>query len=1178
MKDSKPLRRRRSLRERGFALIVVISMMVLLMLLGTGILGLASISLRNSGQGDAMAEARANARMALIIALGDLQRTLGPDNGISASSSLVHETPAESNVVGTWESWRWDPEEAGAAASPDYGQKSERFRRWLVSSNDPAQNFDPEFPATGLTGETRWLIEPLAGGDASSGLRGGLVTVDTDTDGPGGYAYAVMDESMKVPVQLPDFEPRNMGDEIARRTAPHRAAPETLIEALNPEQLGNPQRLVSLDTVGLAVGSEQSIKAVEQSLSTQSLSLLTDPVRGGFKTDLTTLFESDDAVDTLFDEQAPYFAANDTAPRWAYLRDHYQHYRELDASPTGTPKMEVAPRDLRPSGDGIETTPTEEKLMPVIAKLQIVFSIVTHYSHISDRVTFFNEKGRPRGNQNYGAPHLVYDPVITLYNPYDVELELEKLRVRIWDPPVVFGFKKNDDWLRPEFARGDYHGLARFQIANESNANARKFFTLLLTDADRRGRPGSPIKLEPGEVKVFSPWVETQWTWGYETAGGYNVRAFFDWNAGNDFGNQDKRTGNIYGVEAIPGWDPRAGLQTDHLSYARRPTATRYDFEIANGWDGGWLGIKNTDTFSVHAKPGRTVTERRSPDFVVDLLAGLREQAESDVLRSYQFTFEDVQQELGGESRRSEIERTFLVDDLLQEPGDPTPGGKSPFAILSMSAKTTVDPNDVSKPWLHNHPVVTGAKQNTRYVGNALDSYDIRFEEMQDFNVFPGIEVEPDTNRGYYGASNTANRGVSKVPMFRVPLLPAASLGDLVPANLVSGSELPRFTRTLGASAAHPLLPASSVETSSPVSGADALLDHAYLMNNELWDRYFFSTVGDFDSPLLDNLDRRTLLGEFFKGNRHLLNARFTAMRPDGEGLDDYINELDGLGDDEFARRIGANLAIAGGFNVNCDDPEVWKAELSSLRDQAVRGWAMREHEVDGKSAFPRMSLPLAGDAETADTNSVDFMGQVRWAGFRALSDEQIDTLANAIVEELRERGREDKAPSLTLGEFVNRRIGGAGQLHTLSGALATAIEKSGINDEFHLEDSKEITGSERVSNTDLNGIAEEEARLGHTGEGAPSILTQGDLLMALAPTLTVRGDTFRIRTYGESRDKAGDVRARAWCEAVVQRMPDYLDPADEPWKTLDELNAANRRFGRRFTITSFRWLTADEV
>ena len=75
---------------------------------------------------------------------------------------------------------------------------------------------------------------------------------------------------------------------------------------------------------------------------------------------------------------------------------------------------------------------------------------------------------------------------------------------------------------------------------------------------------------------------------------------------------------------------------------------------------------------------------------------------------------------------------------MLQAADDKTVGGKSPFAIFSMTAKTTKGELVRSMPSLHNHPVVEGAEQTTSRVGNALDTYDLRFEEVQDFNSNPG--------------------------------------------------------------------------------------------------------------------------------------------------------------------------------------------------------------------------------------------------------------------------------------------------------------------------------------------------------------------------------------------------------------------------------------------------------
>ena len=86
--------------------------------------------------------------------------------------------------------------------------------------------------------------------------------------------------------------------------------------------------------------------------------------------------------------------------------------------------------------------------------------------------------------------------------------------------------------------------------------------------------------------------------------------------------------------------------------------------------------------------------------------------------------------------------------------------------------------------------------------------------------------------------------------------------------------------------------------------------------------------------------------------------------------------------------------------------------------------------------------------------------------------------------------------------------------------------------------------------------------------------MIQSDLLNRLAPSITVRGDTFKIRTYGGVT--VGTQPVKAWCEAVVQRGHDFVDASDA--STDSALNDTNQAFGRRFNIVSLRWLTEAEL
>ncbi|MFC0019567.1 hypothetical protein [Roseibacillus persicicus] len=1167
----------------GFSLVVTITMMILLSLIAVGLLSLSSITIRDSQAGQAEALAKSNARLALALAIGDLQKHLGSDRSATAQSSLINAQSTEPNLVGAWETYHWDPEQGG---SPDYTQKKQNFRKWLVSAPmSKAENLD--FPSAPLDAPIR-LSSPTPSVSGSAPLRASLVPIN-DSEGvlTGGYAYTVVDNSMRVPINIEEQEPENIGELIAHRSAPARSRVETLVTELDPDSRGDLHKINTLETLGLIM-DESTFEENKEHLTAHSLTLLTNPIDGGFKKDLTTAFEDDgNGIDfkQTFGSDSLYYQPNDGAPTWAYLKDHYQHYRSFSDVAGGTPKYTFSRNELRGSARGTDPSPEEETLLPVIAKMQIIFSLVAHEAlNVDNRRQTLDTKAIPRGYRNYGCPNLVYDPVITLYNPYDVALQLDQLRIRVWDPPVAFGFKKNEVYLRSEHNDGDYHGIARFQIANQSDPDARKWFTFVLREM--RGRnPGNPLTLEPGEVKVFSPWVENNWSWQLETSGGYSPRAFFDWNAGRELGNKDNRTNNQMGVETVPGWDVRAGLQTDHLAISgKRPPGTIYPWERGTGFDGaGWLAIHLNDTFGVTAKAQRTITERNSPDFQVDLLAGRDPTAERDVLRSYKFRFGDVSSEISTDDSTDEIERTFRVRDLMQRDTDRSAGGKSPFATLTMTAKTTSDSSDYSKPWVYSHPVVSGADQDTTRVGNALDTYDLRFEEVQDFNTLPGVELNPTTNQSFYGASSSSHGGSTHVPMFKVPVVPASSLGSLLHSNLDPSSTLPRVPRPLGSSWAHPLLPSNGISTQlsgtnldQNTHGSGILLDHSYLINDALWDRTFFSTAASFDSPLLDPLNRANLLEDFFQGNTRLLNPRLTPISSKEYASTDLAEELDQLSESEFMNRIGGTMAIRGGFNINTDSKAAWQAVLTSLRDQEVAAWGGNTFGSSGRTSFPRHGFSLVDDQ--GSNEGITPIGIAEWAGYRSLDDDDIDTLATNIVNQLRLRGDEDQAPNMTVAEFVNRRITREGDLHSLKGILESAIEASGFN-QGALDDYSKSISEASTPPTMIRGVAHGQAYNGETAEGAPPMLSQSDLLAPLAAIMTTRGDTFRIRAYGEARNGKNAPIARAWCEAVIQRTPDYLDPSDQPHLREDELQSeTNVKFGRRFIVTSFRWLSSEEV
>ena len=106
---------------------------------------------------------------------------------------------------------------------------------------------------------------------------------------------------------------------------------------------------------------------------------------------------------------------------------------------------------------------------------------------------------------------------------------------------------------------------------------------------------------------------------------------------------------------------------------------------------------------------------------------------------------------------------------------------------------------------------------------------------------------------------------------------------------------------------------------------------------------------------------------------------------------------------------------------------------------------------------------------------------------------------------------------------------------------------------------------------------------------GSPTALLPSDILSAIGSSLSTRSDTFTIRAYGDVTDKAGSPAAGAcWIEAVVQRIPDFIDDSQLPetdvcnldasWKHNPNLLPINAVLGRRFIILSCRILKSNEL
>lgn len=383
-------------------------------------------------------------------------------------------------------------------------------------------------------------------------------------------------------------------------------------------------------------------------------------------------------------------------------------------------------------------------------------------------------------------------------------------------------------------------------------------------------------------------------------------------------------------------------------------------------------------------------------------------------------------------------------------------------------------------------------------------------------------------------------------------------------------------------------------------------------LNTDLWDSFYFSTLFPFTGDP-NELTAFNVL-EF-------INPRYQIHRPVGLDSNDILTNL------EDSDRAASNLLVKGGFNVNSVSVEAWATLLHGefLEDLSYIVWNRNENDFEDRRMLGRISKSVDPDLNVAYPRfshapgitlygrlGYDGIGDERsiWRnGYRELRPLDLATPINAsggivlpldttptnplagltdlpvylegrgyfaeemariIVAEIRKKvdGKHPNpnigsGPFTSVAEFVN------------SGILQEAIDEVRWRESFDDPlNGPNVAGVRRGLNwyVDVSGTWREMP------DNAPSFLSQRDILSRIGSFLTVRADTFVIRTYGEVRNPVThDIEAVAYGEAVVQRIPQPFD-----WDSVnDQANpttALGRQFGRKFEIISFRWLSPDEI
>lgn len=1149
----------------GFALVITISLMVLLSLLAIGLLSLSSVSIRNSGRSEAMTQAKANARLGLMIALGEIQKTLGPDQSAAAPASMISETPAEPHVAGVWESWTWDP--TTNASVPDYAsEKGSRFQGWLLSDDqEPGRRLDLDFPVQGPSNSVLLVGEGSAEGSDDVEVRGGVVGIDSE-DGNEGFAWAALQEDVKAHVQPGAGDaPDGAAERFASLFSPDESGLASLdfVGALEGDR-DLRQRAITTSTFSLASASSDGGRQFFHHLSPYPLGVLADAAQGGLRRDLTTEFEN--FTTSSLKDQRVLDARTGAEPWWDHLADYYNLHQRLDVAGGGESPINLD-SDLRSFTEinRSNSAPKRAVLTPVVAKVDIVFSLVTH----DLRNQYQNKYAQQDQNRTHYSPWLVFEPVVTMWNPYNVPVEFSELKLYFDKIPVGFRFQKKEGrgaWTEVRNVSTDnteyWWPLSRY-IWGGGKEDAITEFFVRLVGGGAGSRPGGDVVLEPGETRVFTANVTASETWG-------QVKNDFIITSSSDAKNKIQAGGN--GVEYTGGWNRTGGFRFDHLSrfQSYRNPSSLYSFErrMNNRNDWHWVALRSSDGFRVRARlldndnpdTNESADDDRDRSFSMKLSLMTQDARLTDTQKVIQdMTIEvDDFHKLYREGEPKIIEHDIIAAEAYQAESARGPGGKSPFAVLSLTAKPTRDLLHPTKGWLFGNPATANITVDENQAPYSAQSYEMSFLEVFGSNSFPMVDVDIATGtRGFFGPGQTSQYGLTAATMFSLPREPMVSIAQFQSANILASNALPHFNYPVGNSHAHPLIPSDRVMQSR-------MFDHSYGLNWRLWDSFYFSSLSQ-DAPV----DAAS-----FVDGESPLNPRMIFHKPGGMTDGDALARIEGGDPSERGLRVASHQLVRGVFNVNSTSVEAWKAVLSGLKGREIPTREGGERTSDNQTPFGRIIPAVSQNDEAlavgggAGNGGLEAARASRWVGMHRLDDNQIEVLARKIVDEIKKRGQEDGAPILTLGEFVNRRPGSTTDLHAVRGLLQTAIDEANREAQlFSLEDGDPILLTDTVANT--------AALEGNTAEGSPAELLQGDVLHQIGAFLTTHSDTLRIRSYGTAGQDGS--KAEAWCEAIVQRVPEFVDTSDNP-EVVPAPDSVNARFGRRYQVVSFRWLTRNEV
>lgn len=1179
--------------------------MVLLVMIALAMLTLSTIELRGEKHTDHQHAAQANARLALMTAIGELQKYAGSDQRITAEASIL-EKPTDNSAklanrhwVGVWRSdaLKGEPvmgaqpiihrneDNVGPDADSLLDRRSDQSYdaqdqalTWLVSHENEASTL-PDPTRTLPEDESVLLVGPNSVTDADEEVRAQRIAINENGKETGGYAWWIGDEGVKARFDLTDAT-----DGLAK-SQPWQTAMQSGIniingydnyESLAGSDIAKVTSRHSSDLSGCSsseAAARDARRASFHDLTFNSAGLLTDTFRGGFRRDLSIFLNKGSAPD-LGDRQG----LESTTPildseRLREISAKFgliHHWNNLGASSTSgidpiPPKSLAGGTNwgwtgLNYPGSGIDLANQDTApIHPILIDAGISYGVS------------LSKAGNSTGGITPYRINIHYYPRFVLWNPYKVTLNAAKYAVQI-SMPHKFDVKvivPNSPPINLVYFETYYHD-------RYPNLPHRPHFSIPATS------------FEPGEALLFTangngaPNGNKAWgTFFTQNLNHYSLTC----NSAPPF--KDNFYIQCRDIIRIPDTKIR---NTAYKVFAKADGIYKhyfYKLYLDRSSSGNVQQIKTDPStypplqYITQSEDGSSGGDAPwfsdSPDTAS---SPLRELKDGPVTPFYRFKWGHRVQWLNE-----------TVENQSIAPG----GYNTPFLDYN-----TVANHNMRAGWHVRSPVEVAYRTTLaggRYThGITID--DPYGWDWTDGTLFP-VPVKGKNRVSPFG--RPADYGGQTFPMLDVPTpnAPLLSIGALQHAPLSQfawhpmyavGNSLadPRVHRnrssnfvssndwgTIGYHGQKQWSAIRQAHANSELNNTSFLHDLSYEMNHALWDRYFLSTING-------NVSSDTTLD-----NPRLRISADTSPQTNAE-LQDF-------------HKAAKHLTIKGAFNVNSTSEAAWAALIASFRSSPEMEISLQgEGILKGNDIYSRFLKPYNQEFDKQGVTEPE-----TWKGHRKLTDEQILDLASEIVKEVKQRG-----PFISLADFVNRRLVDPAETNNretdfsktgLKGTLQAAIDRTEINSK-HLSnfiiDKEEYSMSANLEKQVHYGsnypeltfpVKNGDRRFGpkpdhnHWADsklvGIPSYLTQADMLQKFGSVLSARSDTFVIRSYGESLDNQGNIVARAWCEAIVQRTPTPLLADDENLDPEPDITIhPEAAFGRKFQIISFRWLNNDEI